>query len=131
MVPIGGGGVVPYDLVRPATSVDVDFNPTLKVIDLDDTPPKTKQKTTGNKHIGHALDFFCRLSSVFQHARPEQQPEYVDDCLVQALWNLGYKVKRESGPHWALVDGNRILLEFNKKLQVVLDTNGWDLARST
>ena len=108
MVPIEGGGAVPWSLVRAATPTDLGINPNLHVIDVDEARPKIQQKP--NMNIGHASKFP-------HHLHP--QPEFTEDCLVQSLWNVGCKVQRESGPHWALQDGNRLLQNFSKRLKVV------------
>ncbi len=71
-------------------------------------------------NAGHSLVFLHLLT--WTYGLTSQTPrDFVDDCLVQSLRNLGCKVKRKSGPHWALADGNRLLLGHNRRLNVVYD----------
>ena len=92
MIPIEGGGAVPFRQVRAATGVELDLNPVLQVIDIDTVKPKMVPNDY-YYNIGRALLFWHLLGWTFQL---EPQPEFTDDCLGQSLWNLGCKVKRES-----------------------------------
>ena len=107
MVPIESGGSVAIGSVRPATLGDLGLNPALRIVDLDDRIPKVRR----------------RRQPTIGVAPQESAEQFADDCLVQSLWNLKCRVRREDGPHWALADGNRLLLSLNKRLRVVLDTN--------
>ena len=48
---------------------------------------------------------------------------FTDDCFFKALRRHKCKLERESGPHWALHDGNRLLKPIGKELVHVVDTD--------